>query len=258
MAVEGPGDAATRERCRYRLVVFDWDGTLMDSAPRIVACMQGAARELGWPVPSQAAIRDIIGLGLPEAIDALYPDAGPSARERLRQAYALEFRAADASPSPFFPGVIEGLNRLRRHPGCRLVVATGKSRRGLDRSLAHMDGQRWFADSRTADLTRSKPHPQMLVELLETSGVAISEAVMIGDTEYDMEMARAIGMDRLAVTYGVHDRRRLERSHPLLVADDFSAIVDWLLDIGTSDSMREPHESAHEQHRTTNWEASNE
>ncbi|WP_280951229.1 HAD family hydrolase [Salinicola aestuarinus] len=215
--------------CRYRLLVFDWDGTLMDSAPRIVACMQRAARAFGWAVPSAEAIRDIIGLGLPEAIERLYPGTGDRDREALQQAYGEAFRAADQSPAPFFDHVAEGLERLHGVGGCHMVVATGKSRRGLDRTFAHTEASRWFVDSRTADLTRSKPHPLMLEELLDAWGVAVADAVMVGDTEYDLEMARAIGMDRIAVTYGVHDRHRLERSEPILVADDFRAVVDWLL-----------------------------
>nr|WP_110664916.1 HAD-IA family hydrolase [Salinicola halophilus] len=222
---------ASAARCRYRLVVFDWDGTLMDSAPRIVACMQQAAEAFGGRVPSAAAIRDIIGLGLPEAIERLYPGTTEAGRERLQRAYGESFRAADQSPAPFFPDVVEGLERLHRSGECQMAVATGKSRRGLDRTFAHTDAARWFADSRTADLTRSKPHPLMLEELLAARGIGVADAVMVGDTEYDLEMARAIGMDRIAVTYGVHDRRRLERSDPILVADDFSKVVDWLLDV---------------------------
>jgi len=216
-------------RCRYRLVIFDWDGTLMDSAERIVACMQAAARELEWDVPSAAAVRDIIGLGLPEAMARLFPGITSGEQDRLRETYGHQFRVADRIPAPFFPGVIEGIERLRRDSTCRLAVATGKSRRGLDRALEHESCGSWFVASRTADLTRSKPHPQMLEELLVECGVTVEEAVMIGDTEYDLEMARAIGMDRVAVTYGVHERERLLRSEPLLVAEDFSSLVEWLL-----------------------------
>lgn len=222
-------DSKPAERCRYRLVIFDWDGTLMDSAPKIVACMQAAARELQWEVPSVDAVRDIIGLGLPEAVAALFPGVTPAQQDRLREVYGHQFRAADRVPSPFFAGVIDGIARLRRDTGCRLAVATGKSRRGLERVFANESCGDWFIASRTADLTLSKPHPQMLEELLVECDVSVEEAVMIGDTEYDLEMARAIGMDRVAVTYGVHECQRLMRSEPCLVADDFPAIVDWLL-----------------------------
>jgi len=216
-------------RCRYSLVIFDWDGTLMDSAARIVACMQAAARELQWPVPSDAAVRDIIGLGLPEAVATLFPGVTLRGQDRLREVYGHQFRVADRIPTPFFPDVVEGIERLRRDPACRLAVATGKSRRGLDRVFGHESCGNWFVASRTADLTRSKPHPQMLEELLIECGVTTEEAVMIGDTEYDLEMARAIGMDRVAVTYGVHERERLLRSEPRFVAEEFLSVVEWLL-----------------------------
>lgn len=228
--VEAPVQpGAQAERCRYRLVIFDWDGTLMNSAPKIVACMQAAARELGWVVPGADAVRNIIGLGLPEAVAALFPGVTVAQQDRLREAYGHQFRVADRIPSPFFAGVPEGIERLRRDSSCRLAVATGKSRRGLDRAFDHDACGDWFVASRTADLTRSKPHPQMLEELLVECGVSVEEAVMVGDTEYDLEMARAINMDRVAVSYGVHERQRLMRSEPRLVADDFSAVVGWLL-----------------------------
>ncbi|WP_268249087.1 HAD family hydrolase [Salinicola rhizosphaerae] len=211
------------------MVIFDWDGTLMDSAPRIVAAMQAAARDLKWRVLGDAAIRDIIGLGLPEALAALYPERSLSDRQSLQSRYGELFRQADSRPTPFFLGVEAGIERLRQTGGCRLAVATGKSRRGLDRAFAHVDCGRWFDHSRTADMTRSKPHPQMLEELLAESGVAAADAVMIGDTEYDLEMARVIGMDRVAVTYGVHARERLMASQPSLIADTFPDVVDWLM-----------------------------
>ncbi|KAA0019119.1 HAD-IA family hydrolase [Salinicola corii] len=229
MAVEALASESVSRRCRYSLVIFDWDGTLMDSAARIVACMQAAARELQWSVPSDAAVRDIIGLGLPEAVAMLFPGVTAADRDQLREAYGHQFRIADRIPTPFFPGVVEGIECLRQDSRCRLAVATGKSRRGLDRVFGHESCGGWFAASRTADLTRSKPHPQMLEELLAECEVPIGEAVMIGDTEYDLEMARAIGMDRVAVTYGVHERQRLQHSDPRFVADDFPSIVEWLL-----------------------------
>ncbi|WIX34480.1 HAD-IA family hydrolase [Salinicola sp. JS01] len=215
--------------CRYRLVIFDWDGTLMDSAARIVACMEAAADELGWVAPTPAAIRDIIGLGLPEAMEALYPGIGELERDTLQAAFSRQFRLADQVPSPFFPGVREGMAQLRQTPGCRLAVATGKSRRGLDRVFAHHGCGEWFAASRTADQTRSKPHPQMLEELLAMCQLPAEAAVMVGDTEYDLEMARALGMDRVAVSYGVHARERLLASEPVHVVDDFAGLVEWLL-----------------------------
>lgn len=213
---------------RYRLVIFDWDGTLMDSAARIVDCMQAAARSIGLDELSHAAVRDIIGLGLPEAIAALCPGIAPQQAELLRLGYAERFRAADQTPLAFFPGVESGIAQLREKSDIRLAVATGKSRRGLDRVFSTSGSGAWFHASRTADETRSKPHPQMLEELLEETGVDVREAVMVGDTEYDLEMARALDMDRIAVTYGVHAPARLALSQPTFVAKAFPEVIDWL------------------------------
>ncbi len=213
---------------RYRLVIFDWDGTLMDSAGRIVACMQAAARDIGWPVPEPVAIRDIIGLGLPEAIAALCPGIDAERAELLRSRYAWHFVEGDATPMRFFPAVEAGLAALYGGEGQRLAVATGKSRRGLERVFRESGSGHWFHASRTADETRSKPHPLMLEELLAELSVPVGEAVMVGDTEYDLEMARALDMDRVAVTWGVHARERLAASRPTFTAETVSQLFDWL------------------------------
>ncbi|WP_148254696.1 HAD-IA family hydrolase [Aidingimonas lacisalsi] len=213
---------------RYRLVIFDWDGTLMDSESRIVACMQGAARDIGWDELHVDAVRDIIGLGLPEAIARLCPGISAERAQWLRECYATRFVAADQIPMPFFPGVESGMARLRADPETRLAVATGKSRRGLDRVFSANGSGGWFHASRTADETRSKPHPLMLEELLAELDVGVDDAVMIGDTEYDLEMAQALNMDRVGMTYGVHATERLMARDPVFCADRFSALIDWL------------------------------
>ncbi|ARS53832.1 HAD-IA family hydrolase [Kushneria konosiri] len=215
---------------RYRLIIFDWDGTLMDSADRIVGCMQRAALDIGWPALSREAVLDIIGLGLPEAIARLCPGIDAERAEHLRRCYAQHFVAAEKEgPAlPFFEGVEAGIARLRSLPDVRLAVATGKSRRGLDRIFAERGCGHWFADSRTADLTCSKPDPLMLVELLETLDVAVEDAVMIGDSVYDMGMAQALGMDRVAVTWGVHTAQQLGDFSPVQVVNDFHELMRWL------------------------------
>ncbi|MCG6657842.1 HAD-IA family hydrolase [Halomonas campisalis] len=213
---------------RYRLMIFDWDGTLMDSAARIVSSMQAASREAGWGELADEAVRDIIGLGLPEAIERLCPGIDPERAELLRSRYAFHFVQGDTTPMRFFPGVEAGVARLRERHDRRLAVATGKSRRGLDRVFRESDSGGWFHASRTADETRSKPHPQMLEELLAELGVAVGESVMVGDTEYDLEMARALGMDRVAVTWGVHAPQRLAASRPVFTAGEVEELFDWL------------------------------
>lgn len=213
---------------RYRLVIFDWDGTLMDSESRIVSCMQAAARDAGWGELSRENVCDIIGLGLPEAIARMCPGISEEQALVLRERYSHHFVAADQTPMAFFPGVEAGVARLRENPGQRLAVATGKSRRGLDRVFAANGSGAWFHASRTADETRSKPHPQMLEELLAELGVGVNEALMVGDTEYDLNMARALGMDSVAVTYGVHVLERLSACEPTFVAERFTDLIDWL------------------------------
>lgn len=213
---------------RYRLVIFDWDGTLMDSESRIVTCMQAAARDVGWGELSRDSVRDIIGLGLPEAIARMCPGISEAQANALRKCYSHHFVTADQVPMSFFPGVEPGVARLLENSEQRLAVATGKSRRGLDRVFAANGSGAWFHASRTADETRSKPHPQMLEELLTELGVEAREALMVGDTEYDLNMARALGMDRVAVTYGVHGVERLSPCAPTYLAECFGDLIDWL------------------------------
>ena len=213
---------------QYELIIFDWDGTLMDSVPRIVSCMQAAALEAEWGALSAAEVEDIIGLGLPEAIAKLCPGILPAQAERLRERYAHHFVQADTTPMAFFSGVEAHIARLRGHEQQRLAVATGKSRRGLDRIFTETGSGAWFHASRTADETRSKPHPQMLSELLAELAVPVERAVMVGDTEYDLEMARAMGMDRVGVSYGVHTRERLAMSEPKWIAHSVDELFDRL------------------------------
>lgn len=215
---------------QYELIIFDWDGTLMDSVARIVSCMQAAALEAEWGALSAAEVEDIIGLGLPEAVAKLCPGIMPAQAERLRERYSHHFVAADTTPMLFFSGVEAHIGRLREREHQRLAVATGKSRRGLDRVFTQTGSGAWFHGSRTADETRSKPHPQMLSELLTELAVPVERAVMVGDTEYDLEMARAIGMDRVGVTYGVHAAERLALSRPKLMAHSVDELFDWLHD----------------------------
>lgn len=213
---------------RYRLMIFDWDGTLMDSLGRIVGCMQAAGRDVGLDALAEDSVRDIIGLGLPEAIAKLCPGISEHQAEALRERYVHHFMHGDMPAAPFYPGVEAMLPTLAANSDLRLAVATGKSRRGLDRMFRETGSGGWFHASRTADETRSKPHPQMLEELLAELAVPVSEAVMIGDSEYDLEMARALGMDRVAVSYGVHDICRLSASEPAFVADNIHELADWL------------------------------
>lgn len=208
------------------LFIFDWDGTISDSTAKIVRCMQLAAEDSGLEVLPDEDIRNIIGLGLPEAISSLYPQANADEREKIRLGYSAHFLREDTLPSPFFPGVLDTLDSLRQD-GFILTVATGKSRRGLDRVLDNLDLKSFFHASRCADETASKPHPRMLHELLLEFSASAQEAVMVGDTEYDMAMAREIDMHRIAVTYGAHHIDRLLPYEPRMCIDSFNEILNW-------------------------------
>lgn len=209
-----------------RLVVFDWDGTLMDSETQIVHAMFGAIADLGLDRRSADECRNIIGLGLREAIDVLYPGRDDRFLEQFVEHYRKHWFGL-AHHSELFPGARETLTLLKE-AGFELAVATGKGRVGLDKVLETTGLEPMFATTRCSDETRSKPHPQMLEEILEQLGVAAHQALMVGDTQYDMHMARQAGMHSVAVSYGVHERERLLAEKPLVCIDTIGELVDWL------------------------------
>lgn len=211
----------------YKLLIFDWDGTIIDSASRIISSMQAAAHDCGYVVPSDEQVRNIIGLGLPEALRILIPGIGEQDIETMRARYGHYYLGADSTPSPLFPGAQHSLESMHRK-GMRMAVATGKSRKGLIRAFADTGLGHLFETSRCADETTSKPNPHMLEEIIEVTGVSPSEALMIGDTEYDLEMGRHAGMDVIAVSYGAHHLDRLKGYDPVLEVDHFPEIEKWL------------------------------
>jgi phosphoglycolate phosphatase len=210
-----------------KLIVFDWDGTLMDSEARIVACIHAAFADLGLPVPTEEAARDIIGLGLDEALSVLLPETGREGRRALIERYRHHFLFANDTPSQLFPGVAETLDWLRGQ-GYLLGVATGKSRQGLDQSLDSTGLAGFFDATRCADETVSKPHPEMLLQIMAELGVTGPETLMVGDTEYDMQMARSAGAHALAVCYGVHAPERLMAHGPLGCLAELVDMPTWL------------------------------
>ena len=210
-----------------KLVIFDWDGTISDSVARIVNSMQSAAVELDMTMPTYLEVKEIIGLGLTEAVFRLFPQASREQVFQLQTSYSRHYRAEDSAPCPFFPGVEETLHQLKAD-GYQLAVATGKSRAGLDRVLLSLGMENFFHNSRCADETLSKPHPLMLEELLAEFDLPAEAAVMVGDTEFDMEMAVNAGMPRIAVSYGAHHADRLHAFEPLACVDLFSEIKSSL------------------------------
>ncbi|WP_373083218.1 HAD family hydrolase [Zhongshania sp.] len=206
------------------LIIFDWDGTILDSSDKIVACMQAGAREFGVEERGAEDIRNIIGLELSIAIASLYPALSAGEIEDLRAAYVRSFIQADRKPCQMFAGVEESLIALKA-AGHDLCVATGKSRRGLDRVFADLTISPLFSASRCADETASKPDPLMLAELCAERGYAPDAALMVGDTEYDLEMASRIAMPSVGVSYGVHSVDRLKNWQPLAVIDRFAELL---------------------------------
>jgi phosphoglycolate phosphatase len=212
---------------RLNLLVFDWDGTLMDSEARIVACIQAAIEDLGLEPREVASIRNIIGLGLHEAINTLYPGSERSLHEGMTERYRYHFLTANPTTSELFAGAEETVRALSE-AGYLLAVATGKGRKGLDMVLEETGLGEYFHTTRCADETFSKPHPQMLEEVMDELGAEPGETLMIGDTEYDMQMAVNARTHALAVSYGVHEKERLMKHGPLHCLDDITELNAWL------------------------------
>jgi len=211
---------------RYQLIVFDWDGTVMDSTAVIATSIQSACRDLGLPVPSDEDARHVIGMGLSQALQHAVPSAPEHMYEPLADRYRHYFLAQDQR-IPLFAGAQETIEELH-DAGYALAVATGKSRKGLDRVLDSSGLRRYFHASRTADETFSKPHPAMLQELMDELGVQPEEVLMVGDTTHDLQMAINAGVDAVGVTYGAHPEDQLRALNPRALLDDFHGLRAWL------------------------------
>lgn len=212
----------------YELLIFDWDGTLVDSIGRIVESMHWAADSCGLARRDDAQVKGIIGLGLPEAIASLHPELVESVLvERFRLCYSERYLALEAQPSALFPGVAEALAVFRAQ-GYRLAVATGKSRHGLQRVLEGRGWLDYFDVTRCADETASKPNPLMLEEILEHCGVPAERALMVGDSSFDLQMARHAGVDSVAVGYGAQPLAVLREHGPALAIENFVELHVWL------------------------------
>ncbi len=199
----------------------------MDSEARIVACVEAAVADLGLASPGRDAIRNIIGLGLREAVHTLFPEAGDHLHIEIAERYRVNFFTSDEAPSALFEGAREVLETLHQS-GYLLAVATGKGRSGLNHALETTGLAHLFHATRTADETFSKPHPEMLHQILDELGMLPQQALMIGDTEYDLQMALNARMPSLGVDYGVHDRERLLKHRPLACLGRITEILPWL------------------------------
>ncbi len=210
----------------FDLIVFDWDGTLMDSTAHIVHSIQHAARDIGVAVPDRAAASHVIGLGLEEALQTACPDLPRERYPAMAEAYRRHYFSGDETIE-LFDGVSEAIPRLAEQ-GYLLAVATGKSRRGLDRALAATGLTPYFDATRTVDECPSKPNPAMLQELMDTLGVIPTRTVMIGDTTHDLLMASNALTHAVGLTQGAHDADTLELCPSLAILDDFASFARWL------------------------------
>lgn len=210
----------------FDLIVFDWDGTLMDSTAHIATSIQKACTDLGLPVPDRSAASHVIGLGLGDALRHVCPSLPEERFEDMVGAYRQHYLSGDATIE-LFEHVQEGLAELQQS-GLFLAVATGKSRKGLDRALSETGLGTLFHASRTADECHSKPHPAMLLELTDELGVTPGRTLMVGDTTHDLLMAQNAGTHKVGMSYGAHPVSALRECQPLALFDDFRSLLQWL------------------------------
>lgn len=217
-----------------KLLVFDCDGTIVDSQAGIVLSMDHAFRTLGLTAPTRKQTLSVVGLSLPEAFSVLAPDADYDVRRELSERYKSAFRDLDRDPGEcefLFPGAKDMIDALSRQDGVVLGIATGKSRRGVDRLFAREGWDKHFVTIQTADEHPSKPHPSMLTRAMQETGAAPHETIMIGDTTYDIEMARAAKVGALGVTWGYHLAQELEDAGAHLLIHDYESMPPALAHI---------------------------
>jgi phosphoglycolate phosphatase len=219
----------TRPR-RFDLIAFDWDGTLSDSTGLITRCLQDACRDIGIAVPNDVDAAYVIGLGLGDALRHVAPGLAPERYPELGKRYRHHY-VARQDELVLFEGTLAMLHELKARNHW-LAVATGKSRRGLDDSLASAQLHGLFDGSRTADETASKPNPQMLLELMREFGAEPERTLMVGDTTHDLQMARNAGVARVGVSFGAHAHESFAAFEPLMVAHDTRELHHWLRDHG--------------------------
>lgn len=216
---------------KYQAIIFDWDGTLMNSEARIVDAIQMAARECGLPVLSYDVSKQIIGLSLEKAILGLYPDVEQSQVVAMSEVYTQCFlEESDVEMEPFDGAEMLLLNL--KQSNLKTAIATGKSRKGLNAVLKQTGFGLYFDMTRTPVESASKPDPLMLKQILEEFDLDVSQAVMVGDTSFDMEMAQNLGMDRIALSHGVHQTEILQTYNPVATLDSLQELNIWLMSNG--------------------------
>lgn len=218
---------STKKNRNFDLIVWDWDGTIANSTGMITNAIVKAAEQVGLPTLDPLAASNIIGLGLKESIYALYGDIPDAKAQALAAQYKVNYYAGE-SEIPLFAGVKETIIELNRR-GYKLAVATGKGRRGLNLALQHCGLGNYFHATRTVDECFSKPHPQMLDELMDLMVATPQRTLMIGDTSYDLQMAQNAGVASVGVTFGAQTQDKLVGYNPLKIFNQFSGLSSWLL-----------------------------
>ncbi len=212
----------------YKLIIFDWDGTLMDSVDRIVSSMQSAAKTVGLLIPTNDEVKQIIGLSITEALEHLFAGITGEQIDAMRSQYKYQYQEIDNTPTPLFENAMNLLSQLKQQNKL-LAVATGKGREGLNRVLHISKTEGFFHITRCAGEMPSKPSPKMLTSILAELKVATHEAIMIGDTSHDLKMAKNAGVDSIGVTHGVHDKHVLNQYNPKAVVDSLTELHQLLL-----------------------------
>ena len=209
----------------YKFIIFDWDGTLMDSTARIVSCMQKTAEVIGYEIPSVEQVKGIIGLSMDAVIERIFPEAGEEHRSHVKDVYRQYYVELDQTPSPLFKGTMPLLESLKTHE-VSFAVATGKARAGLNRALSSVSMLDYFNVSICADEAQSKPHPEMVNRLLNSAGHSIDETLVIGDSVHDLGMAQQAGVDAVGVTSGANTKDELALLNPIFILDQLEELTN--------------------------------
>ena len=210
----------------FDLIVFDWDGTISDSTGLIADCIRHAAQDLQLRVPTVEQAKHIIGLGLLQSTETLFPELSAADRARFAVRFREHYVPRDHE-APLYPGIVDLLKSLA-HPERFLAVATGKPRAGLERAFAHTGLKPHFHYTRCADEGFAKPHPDMLLKLMDYTNVGPQRTLMIGDTTHDLELAQNAGVAAVAVTYGAHPAQLLAARQARVKVDSVAALSAWL------------------------------
>jgi phosphoglycolate phosphatase len=213
-------------RAQYSFVIFDWDGTLMDSTGRIVSAMQTSAKITGLPIPSKDEVKSIIGLSMQAVMQTLFPTCDENTNQKFLEVYRHQYVTGDKTPSPLFDGALENLNWLKQQ-SIPIAVATGKARAGLNRVLAEVNLLNFFDITICADEAQSKPHPEMVEHLMQQAGKSQQETLVIGDSVHDLGMANAAGVASIGVTSGANEYAQLAAHNPLFILKNVAHFKAW-------------------------------